>query len=332
MAKRFHFSIARTQNDVGRAIASVLDGIRFRDRSSKNVFLKPNFTYPFFKEGVTTTRVVIVAIIQYLRECGCTRICLGEGEGGYNSFSMDRTFRSYRLEELAKSLGLEVVNISRVPSRTLEIRGRRGRFSVRVPRMIFEEFDTFITIPVPKVHAMATISNAVKNQWGILQDNFRVAFHVAFDEIICEICCQLPNPIAVVDGIHGLTRNGPMIEGEAIELGWVSACDDLFLNDSLICQLMQIPMERVQHLMYAKQLGLIPNRAECEVDGKFAQFVDERFYLKRHFWNRLAKLTWYSKKLNHFVYFSDASTMLHKLMYSIRKNPADLCTRGRDWQ
>lgn len=88
------------------AVTLVLERVGFLKRAAKSVFLKPNFTYPFFKPGVTTTREVMVAVIEYLKDHGCTRIVTGEGEGGYNAFSMDETFKNYRLDELVRSHGI----------------------------------------------------------------------------------------------------------------------------------------------------------------------------------------------------------------------------------
>lgn len=309
-----------------------MDQAGFPARAGKAVFLKPNFTYPFFKPGVTTTREMLVATVEYLKDLGCTRIAIGEGDGGYNAFSMDETFRNYKLDELARSHGVEIVNVSRWPGLTLDIRARRGEFKVNVPRPLFEEFDSFVTLPVPKVHAMTVISNAVKNQWGIVQDVMRLHFHVAFDEIINEVCRRLPNAFALVDGTYGLTRNGPMIEGITLDLGWVSACDNLWLNDRLMCEIMKIDMARVEHLQFAARAGLMPARESCEFHGDFASFVDDRFYLRRNFWNYVAKSTWYSRRWNHLVYFSKLSNLLHKVMYSVRSKPAELSARGVDWK
>jgi hypothetical protein len=178
---------------------------------------------------------------------------------------------------------------------------------------------------------MTTISNAIKNQWGLVQDTFRLHFHVAFDEIITEICRRLPTPFALVDGTYGLTKNGPMIEGETLNLGWVAACDNLWLNDRLMCDLMQIRMTRVDHLQFAARLGLVPKRHECTIHGEFDAFVDDRFYLKRNFWNYVAKSTWYSRRWNHIVYFSKLSTLMHTIMYSVRQKPEELAARGVDW-
>jgi uncharacterized protein (DUF362 family) len=326
------FAITKIEGNPRRAVGTVLDRVNFPKKAGKSVFLKPNFTYPFFKPGVTTTREVLVAAVEYLKDLGVTRVVIGEGDGGYNAFSMEQTFKNYRLDELVKSHGVEVVNSSKWPSMPLDVRARRGNFVVNLPRPLFEEFDAFITLPVPKVHAMTTISNAVKNQWGLVQDVMRLHFHCAFDEIITELCRRLPNAFALVDGTYGLTRNGPMIEGITLDLGWVSACDNLWMNDRLMCEMMRMPMEKVEHLMYAQGKGLMPERATCALPADFASYVDDRFYLKRNFWNYVAKSTWYSRSWNHFVYFGRLSTLLHKVMYSIRQKPQELSAKGVDWK
>jgi uncharacterized protein (DUF362 family) len=325
------FAIARQEGDLRAALARVLDELGITARLGSSVFLKPNFTYPFPKEGVTTSREVIEALVGLLRDAGVQRICLGEGEGGYNAFSMDETFTAFRLEELTERFGLEVVNLNRWPSTIVPVEGRRGRWDVPVPTPLLEEFDTFVTLPVPKVHAMTRMSGAVKNQWGIVQDPMRLALHLGIDEILAEVTARLPNPVAVVDGTWGLTGNGPMIEGEAIELGWVAAADDLWLCDLVLCQLMGQAPEPVQPLGWGLRQGLVPELATSRLPADLDEFVDARYFLKRNAWNRLAKVTWYSARLNHLVYFSKASGVLHRVMYSVRRKPEELSARGVDW-
>jgi uncharacterized protein (DUF362 family) len=325
------FAIARQEGDLRGAIEQVLGEVGAVGALGRSVFLKPNFTYPFPKDGVTTSRAMIVAVVEVLRDHGVERICLGEGEGGYNAFSMDETFVAFRLDELTDRYGLEVVNVNRWPSTIVPVEGRRGRWDVPVPGPILDEFDTFLTLPVPKVHCMTRISGAVKNQWGIVQDPMRLALHVGIDEILTAVTARLPNPVALVDGTWGLTGNGPMIEGEAIELGWVAAADDLWLCDAVLCHLMGQPPTKVQPLGFGLAQGLVPSLATSRLPDDLDAFVDERFYLKRNLWNRVAKVTWYSPRLNHLVYFSGASGLLHRVMYSVRSKPDELSARGVDW-
>ncbi len=326
------FVIEPLGDDVVAAVRRVAEGLDLAGGVGDAVFLKPNFTYPFPKAGVTTTRPVLEAVVQVLSDLGCGRICIGEGEGGYNAFAMDETFAAFSLDELTARYGVEVVNASNWPSLEVRVEGRRGTYDVHLPQPLYEEFDSFISLPVPKVHCMTGISGAVKNEWGIVQDQMRLAFHCAFEEIITEVVDRLPNPYALVDGTFGLTRNGPMIEGETIDLGWVAGADDLWLADAVLCRIMDVPLRSVAHLRWGDDHGRVPALGAADLPDDLDRYLDDRFYLKRNLWNRVAKLTWYSPRLNHLVYFSKASSALHKVMYSIREKPDELSARGVDWQ
>lgn len=327
----WHFAIHRADGDVRAAVERVADEIRLADWVGDSVFVKPNFTYPFFKEGVTTTPQLLWALSGVLRDLGCGRICLGEGEGGYNAFSMDETFTNFGLQDLHRHFGVEIVNLARWPSelRTVVRDGRQFEFPV--PRPLFEDFTCFLSVPVPKVHCMTTISGALKNQWGVIQDVMRIRLHHVLPEVLCEVNSSLPNVGVIVDGTWGLTRNGPMVDGVALPLGWVAGCNNVFLNDHLLCELMDIPPKRVKHLAFAQTKGLVPARGSYSVPPTFGDFKSQEFYLRPNVWNRMAKLTWYSRRLNHLVYFSKLSDLLHRGMYRIRRKPAELHAKGVDW-
>ena len=323
------FSIERQGDDVAAGIDSTLDAIGGPRGGA--VFVKPNFTYPFEKAGVTTTRAFLVSLIEALTERGVDRICVGEGEGGYNAFSMDKTFDSFRFEELRARYGIEYVNVNRWPSREFVVEARGRSYSVRFPSPIFDEFDSFISAPVPKVHCMTTVSGAVKNLWGLVQDTMRLRLHPALAPILSEVTRALPHGLALCDGTFGLTRNGPMVDGEVIDLGWVAGSDNLWLHDLMICEIMRMPVTKVGHLSYATKMHLVPEIQDCELSPGWEAFVDDRFYLHRNVWNRLAKSAWHSPSVNHLVYTSKASGALHKAMYTIRKKSPDLLARGVDW-
>lgn len=329
---RHHFAIHPIQDDLRSCLEAVADDIHLRSRVGQSVFIKPNFTYPFFKEGVTTTRGVIVALAELLRDYGCERIAVGDGEGGYNAFSMDTTFVNFDLHDEMHRLGVEIVNLAKWPSMTIPVRHGSADLEVPVPRPLFEEFDCVITLPVPKVHCMTTISNGLKNQWGVVQDVMRIRLHYALPAILLELNRRLPNLTVIVDGTYGLTRNGPMIDGEVVPLGWISGCDNVFLNDTLLCELMGIPAKTVAHLAYAERRGMVPGPDSYERPSNFSDFSSDAFYLRRNLWNRVAKLTWHSRRLNHLVYFSRASGALHRAMYAVRHKPSELHAKGIDWQ
>jgi len=213
------------------------------------------------------------------------------------------------------------------PSMTIKVANCRGEYSAHFPRALADEFDGVITMPVPKVHAMTVMSGAVKNQWGLVQDGMRLRLHLALSEILFEFH-KAVKPIGVlVDGTYGLTRNGPMIEGISLDLGWVALASDVWTADIALAGIMGIDPRTVPYLRYA----LDHQVAYEDVRPAWSPFVDDRFYLRVNLWNRAAKLTWRSPKLNRLVYFSGASNALHKVMYKVRHAPEELAVRGRDW-
>ena len=320
------FAILDSRKGVRSVLEQIIPEVLPWVTSGASIFLKPNLTYPSHKPGVTTTPAFLGALLSVLRDLGVGRITVGEGEGGYNAFPMNRAFSSHGAEVWRRKFGAEVSVVTDWPSFAVEVRNRHGAFSARFPRALLDEYDGVITLPVPKVHAMTGISGAVKNQWGLVQDPMRLRLHLALPEILYDFHTRI-RVGALIDGTYGLTRNGPMIEGEAIDLGWTAGAADVWTADVALAGIMKFSPKRIPYLRYALDAGVMVD----DTSETWRPFECNRFYLQHNFWNRAAKLTWHSRRLNHFVYFSRASDLLHQVMYSIRHAPQDLSVRGRDW-
>lgn len=314
--------------DLRADLDAVLDESMPHLRNARSVFIKPNVTYPRFREGVTTTPAVIEALVEALLDRSVERIVIGEGEGGYNSFSMAAALNSLGAEQWRTRYGVEVVVVTDWPSYPITVRNRHGSFTAHFPVALQEEFDALVTVPVPKVHAMTTISGAVKNQWGLVQDPFRLRLHLALPEILFAFHQTVQARVsALVDGTFGLTRNGPMIEGIPLPLGWLAGCDDVWAADVALAGIMGFNTRDIPYLRYALERGITPDSHAED----WADYRDDRFFLSLNIWNRAARLAWHSSRLNHLVYFSRASNVLHQVMYRVRRAPEDLAVRGRDW-
>ena len=142
---------------------------------SRAIFIKPNLTYPTYKEGVTTRVEFVDSLVHALRQINSTTtIYIGEGEGGYNSFSMTQAMRDMGFYELeSKYPNVKIVNISKLPSCTIDLEAKGKPYSIDLPAIFFDEIDFSISCPLPKVHAMTTITLSLKNQWGCLPDTMR---------------------------------------------------------------------------------------------------------------------------------------------------------------
>ncbi|MHC9543681.1 MAG: DUF362 domain-containing protein [Vulcanimicrobiota bacterium] len=291
--------------------------------SAKAVLLKPNLTYPRYKEGVTTRKEFITALISALRKINSTtRIIIGESDGGYNSFSMTDGLRDMGYYEMAKEFPhVEIINLSKVPAREVTLDTARGPFKIKLPELFFTEIDFSISCPVPKVHCMTGITLSFKNQWGCVPDVMRLKNHYIFDHIISRIAEILNFKYAFLDGRFGLNKNGPMA-GEAIELNWFVASNSLGAFDITVAEMMGVDWKKIRHLKIASDYGLIPTKDHIEILGNIKEFT-KKFQLKRNIWNYPALAAFYSKYLTHLFYFSKLAKPLHDFMYTFRKRPID---------
>lgn len=287
------------------------------------VFIKPNLTYPKFKKGVTTRVEYIESLVAALKQINSsTKIYIGEGEGGYNSFSMTEALKAMGFYELEKKFkNVRVVNISKIPSKTVELKVEGKPYLINLPVLFFDEIDFSITCPVPKVHCMTKISLSFKNQWGCLPDTMRMKNHYVFDKIISQVCNHLKFKYAFLDGKYGLDNNGPMV-GQPIEVYWFVASDSLGAFDVVVSEMMGFNWRDVGHLREAANLGFIPDQKQIKIMGDLEPLKRD-FSLKRNFWNYPALFAFNSKQLTNFFYFSSYAKILHDIMYLFRKKPLD---------
>ncbi|MCX6327797.1 MAG: DUF362 domain-containing protein [Bacteroidia bacterium] len=285
------------------------------------VFIKPNLTYPTYKKGVTTRVEFIESLVAALRQINSTtKIYLGEGEGGYNSFSMTEAMKQMGFFEIAKRYpNVEIVNLSAVKRVTVQIIVNNKPYSLELPELFFNEIDFSISCPLPKVHCMTGITISLKNQWGCLPDTMRLKNHYVFDEIINQVCEKLKFRYAFLDGKFGLDTNGPM-NGDPVEVNWFAASNSLGAMDIIISEMMGFDWQKVGHLKMAERYGYMPKREDIKILGN-TDALKRKFTLRRNFWNYPALVAFHSKNLTTLFYLSRWAKLLHDIMYSIRKRP-----------
>jgi len=292
-------------------------------KKAKAIFIKPNLTYPEYKEGVTTRVEFIDNLVANLRKINnTTKIYIGDGEGGYNSFSMTEAMKTMGFYDLEKKYqNIKIINLSNIPSCKIELQVNNKPYKIDVPEIFLKEIDFSITCPVPKVHCMTNVSLSFKNQWGCLPDTMRMKNHYVLDKIIGQICKTLKFKYVFLDGKYGLNTNGPII-GNPIEVNWFIASNSLGAFDAIVSSMMGFDWRNIRHLKEANNLGFIPNKKEIMIIGNI-ELLKKDFSLKRNFWNYPALLAFRSKKLTHFFYFSKYAKILHDFMYLFRKRPIE---------
>jgi uncharacterized protein (DUF362 family) len=296
-------------------------GLRDEFNGARSIFIKPNLTYPRYKEGVTTRKEFVESLVAALRSINSsTKIYIGEGEGGYNSFSMTDAMKDMGFYEIAETYpNVEIVNLSHMATRKVELKANGKPYSLDLPELFFSEIDFAITCPLPKVHCMTGITLSFKNQWGCLPDTMRLKNHYVFDEIISQVCDVLKFRYAFLDGKYGLDNNGPMA-GDPVEVNWFVASNSLGAFDRVVSGMMGFDWQRIGHLKMAEKYGFMPGKDEINIIGDPVA-LKRKFTLKRNFWNYPALAGFHSRHLTHLFYFSMWAKLLHDVMYTFRKRP-----------
>lgn len=285
------------------------------------IFLKPNLTWPEPTVAVTTSPAHIEALVAAFRACAPqATIYVGESDGGYHSFDAEEAFRGHGLYEIAERYNIRVVNLSDLPSQrvTTSVRGRE--VTVELPSLLLHEIDLFVTLPVPKVHAMTGVSLAFKNQWGCIPKTMRLRNHPQFAEKVVAINKLLKPRIAIFDGTYFLDRTGPMI-GDPVCMDLLIAANDIGAGSLACCRIMNIDPWKVKHFILARQEGLFPSSLdEVVLNQPIEPFCHRQFRLERTLINWIALAAFNSDLLTRLLYDSAFADPIHRVLYTVRKN------------
>jgi uncharacterized protein (DUF362 family) len=283
------------------------------------VCIKPNLTYPTYRPGVMTNPEAVESVVRYLKEFTDEITICESDSGGYNPFSMDAVFEATGLAAMARRYDVRILNMSNQPARTIHVRSRLRRLSVPLPRLLLDETDLFITMPVPKIHMNTIVSIALKNQWGVIQSPaMRLKLHPYFKDVIHAVNKALPRTLAIVDGKYGLTRSGPM-RGDPVDCDWLLMADDPFVADYLVSGLMGFDVREIPYLRYILAREGIPGSRTIQTNKDFDEYRRHHFYLKREWTDYPGLFTFKSRALAYLGYESALAKPLHWLLYKFRE-------------
>lgn len=311
-------TLVKINSDLSVAIRLALSSIGLTDRlrHSTYVALKPNFTYPYYKPGVTTSPQVIREVVKVLREC-TSDIAIVETDGGYGAWQASEAFTGHEMYQLQKEFGVEVVNLNDEPRELISFRSGRQTYQLPLPTRLLHETDLFITMPVPKIHCMTGLTLSYKNQWGCVPDVMRLRHHYIFDDAIVAINRAL-KPAVLADGTYFLDHNGPM-DGDPIRIDLIIAATDAGAFDRYVSELMGFPWQRVRHLQRAVALGDMPaSLDQITYNVSPAESRTHVFHLKRTIRNWIALAGFKSRFLTWLGYESwFGKVVLHSILYAI---------------
>lgn len=254
---KYRAFIGEARSDLKAALRQGLEYIGWDKlvNSHSRVYLKPNFTYHQYREGVTTSPLVLRSLLELLKT-RAGNITVVESDGGNNSFKAEDAFEGHGMYKMCKELDIELLNLSRLPSKLIDSKINGKNVQVRLPEILLEDnVDCFISVPVLKVHIITGVSLSIKNLWGCYPDTMRCLYHKDLDRKLALLTKMLNPRIVVLDGTYALNRHGPMY-GEPVEMGLVMVSNNPVAADSLAASLIGIPLRRCGHILVAERAGL----------------------------------------------------------------------------
>jgi uncharacterized protein (DUF362 family) len=288
---------------------------KYVDKNSK-VFIKPNFTFPRYSEGVTTSPELLKCLVELLKTRVGT-VIMGESDGGNNSFKADEAFERHNMYQICKEIGVEVVNLSTLPSEIIESRILGKTVKVQLPKLLLEEIDCFVSVPVLKVHVMTTVSLSLKNSWGCVPDTMRGMHHQNLSHKLALIASLIKPKIIVMDGTYALNKHGPMY-GEPVKTNLVLIADNTVAADALGARLMGFSPQSIKHITVAEKARLGSTKLEdVEISQDWQQYR-RQFRIERTLIDKASVLPFNSDMLAKLIFQSKFTPFIYKVVGVLR--------------
>jgi len=278
--------------------------------ATRKIFVKPNFTFPRPVSGVTTSRDMLEDTLRLLLEGGA-EVFVGESNGGYGSFTAAEAFAGQGLFDICKRTGAQPLDLSKEESEEYFGEVGRRQVSVRLARLLVEEVDFTISLPVLKVHAMTTVSLSMKNMWGCYPTDLRLLEHKELERKLALISRLIKARFGIVDATYGLDKHGPM-EGEARFLGKFIASNDLLTLDTACARMMGFDPRKIRHLRSLSRFVERPESSSVTANENLAEYK-WGFTLRRNFIDSLSFACFHSDAVARVVFDSPLTRPIYAI-------------------
>ena len=283
---------------------------KYFNRNSK-VFVKPNFTFPYYEKGVTTSPEFLRCLLELLKS-KADRVIVGESDGGNRSFTAEDSFEGHNMYEICGETGVELVNLSKLPAQTIESKVLGKKVRVQLPKLLLEETDCFISVPTLKVHVMTTVSLSLKNLWGCVPDTMRCLQHQNLIYKLSLIAERLKPKMVVIDGTYALDKHGPMY-GEAVKSNLVMVADNPVAADALGARILGFSPQGIKSIVVAEKAGLGSMRAEDVATNQDWQRYKRQFKIEKTVIDRLSILLFYNDAFARLVMNSPLTSVIYQV-------------------
>ncbi|MFC1925720.1 DUF362 domain-containing protein, partial [Chloroflexota bacterium] len=291
--------------------------------SSSRVFVKPNFCFPYYTKGVTTNPELLRCLLNILKSRAGS-VVVGESDGGMYTFTAEDAFRGHDMYRICDEAGVELVSLSRLPSRTVKDKILGKTVQVELPEMLLDEIDCFISLPVLKVHVVTDITLSLKNSWGCIGDTKRGLHHNSLGHKLALIAQCLKPKIVVVDGSYALDNHGPMY-GEAVNTNMVLMADNTVVADALGARVMGFSPTKIQHIRIAENAGLGPTGLEHVQLNRDWQPLSRQFRINKTIIDWVSMLLFNWDFASKVIMDSPLTPLIYKIAGLLRTSEEKKC-------
>jgi len=221
-------SFVMAGEDVKSDIRKALDLLGGLDKSLKSqdrILLKPNFNSDDPPPG-STAMDFLIAIIELLREHGCSRISVGEGSGRA-WVPTEKIFRKTGLTSMVAEMKVPLLDFDRSQYVDVPIGGEYLDL-IAYPKEL-EDFDKIIYLPIMKTHYVAGFTMSLKLTVGLIHPLDRTILHGDNNMFVSQRAAEMNIPLKpdliIMDGRISFVSGGPAI-GLAVHPGVILASGD----------------------------------------------------------------------------------------------------------
>jgi len=220
----FVLASREVKSDIRKAV-ELLGGFGQSLKSPDRILLKPNFNSDDPPPG-STALDFLVAVIELLREHGCTRVSVGESSGR-PWVPTEKVFRNAGLAARMAEMKIPLLDFDRSEYMDVPIGGEYLDI-IAYPKDL-EGFDKIIYLPTMKTHFLGGLSMSLKLTVGMTHLADRTLLHGDNNLFVPQRAAEMNIPIKpdliVMDGRISFVSGGPAI-GLAVHPGVILASGD----------------------------------------------------------------------------------------------------------
>lgn len=258
------------------------------------VVIKPNLcTAVAAKAEMSNTCRELTAAVCEVLLTRARHIYLGESDCLRQK--AQRAFEVSGYPEMARQLGVEMVNFSEMPQAKVNC---PPVGEIELPQLLLDA-DVFVTLPVLKTHALTYFTGALKNQWGCVPRYDRILLHRYLDPLLASLNALLRPRLAVMDAIVAAEGRGP-VNGKPRRLDLVLASRDPVALDATAMRLVGLDPGLARHVVLSADQGVGRMAEEAiVVNGDFAghatHFEPAVLDIAVAAMNRMSRYPWFVK-------------------------------------